>query len=97
MDWSKLTHNLEAAFTIPKLTLPNGHMLGTRKNFKLQRVLARAATSKDERDEIESASSCDLWELLGEKYPPELLLEFEWDSGGPMSWYAQAGLLDVGA
>ncbi len=97
MNWTKFSHNLEAAFTIRKVTLPNGHILGTRKNFKLQRVLARAATSEDERGEIESESSWGLWELLGQKYLPEPLLEFEWESGGPMSWSAQVGLLDVGA
>jgi hypothetical protein len=96
MDWSKVARSFEAAFTIQKLTLPNGHIFGTRKNFNLKRLLARAATSADERYEIELESPWGLWELLGQKYAPKPLLEFEWESGGPMSWSAEVGLLDVG-
>jgi hypothetical protein len=37
-------HNLEAEFTIPKLTLPNGHILSPQENFNLQQVPTRSCT-----------------------------------------------------
>jgi hypothetical protein len=94
VNWTKFVSSLEVAFTIPKVTLPNGQILGRRKTLNLKRLLMRAATSEEERDEIEFGYP---WELLNPKYHPSVLVEFEWESGGPMSWSSQVGLLDVGS
>jgi hypothetical protein len=94
VNWTKFANSLEAAFTIPKVTLPEGQILGRRKTLNLKRLLVRAATSEDERGEMEVGFP---WEVLDPKYHPSLLVEFEWESGGPMSWFSQVGLLDVGS
>jgi len=94
VNWTKFVSSLEAAFTIPKVTLPNGQIIGRRKTLDPKRLLVRASSSKDEREELEFG---DPWELLNPKYHPSVLVEFEWESGGPMSWSSQVGLLDVGS
>lgn len=95
VNWTKFVSSLEAAFTIPKVTLPNGQIVGRRKTLDPKRLLMRASPSKDEREELEFGG--DPWELLNPKYHPGVLVEFEWESGGPMSWSSQVGLLDVGS
>ena len=67
-------------------------ILGRRRPLNLGRLLRRSATSEEERYDAED----NAWEVLDPKYRRRPLLEFEWESGGPMSSFAGEGEGEAG-
>ena len=94
MDWTKLASDLDSAFTIPKVTLPAAVILGRRRPLNLGRLLRRSATSEEERYDAED-NACGKFTTRSTAAGP--LLEFEWESGGPMSSFVEVSILDVQA
>jgi hypothetical protein len=93
VDWQRMERALDAAFHIPKLTLPEGRVLRATEPTKFLELVSSAVEGEEEVEELESEG---LASAVAERWQMEDLLEFEWESGGPMSSFADLVVLRVG-
>ena len=94
MDWIRVRDRLEEYFSVPKLEIPEGKIWILPERVGFGAVVAEAAQTEEEKEVIEEEG---IDGILAKQWPPQVLLEFEWESLGPMSWFVDLAMLDVGS
>src|SRR4029450_2914408 len=61
--------------------------------LKLRKLVSSAVETEDEQAELEFDGVAD---MLEKRWLQAGLLEFEWETGGPMSWFRDLTSLDLG-
>ena len=93
LNWQRIEHELVTAFQTPKLELTEGRVLWAGEPLKLGKLVSSAVETEDEQAELEDEG---IGNILEKRWQRAWLLEFEWETGGPMSWFRDITSLDLG-